>query len=301
MHRLLDCYADSHASSFLEQTYTGILYPEADLTSQGISRYLAKLGADSTRRDFHKRYIAMTYPEGKSVGILIDSTGLPNNIDLPITALSNHGGGAVNEVRLIYVMDRETFNPIYCRAIPGNVVDVVALKGTISELKSLNVNVVYSVLDAAYNSESSLEELFSLGIGFMTRLISNRGLYKELLAQNCGTVMKPSNRLVYNKRLMFMTMNKVKLHNDRIAYAYIGVDTAKKFEGIRNLGLREDPKKPMSDEEFEMKTKAVCHDFVNENGQAGGTAVLLFASNDRADIRHEQKLRRIAPAWSPKP
>ncbi|MDR1085951.1 MAG: hypothetical protein LBP22_14125 [Deltaproteobacteria bacterium] len=53
-----------------------------------------------------------------------------------------------------------------------------------------------------------------------------------------------------------MTMNKVKLHNDRIDCAYTGVDTAKKFEGIRNLGLREDPEKPMSDEEFEMKTKA---------------------------------------------
>jgi transposase len=231
------------------------LYPAADLTSQGVSRYLAKLGADAIRRDFQKRYIAMMYPEGKTVGILIDSTGLPNECDLPLTALSNHGGGPVKEIRLIYVVDRETFNPIYYRAIPGNVVDVVTLKGTISELKSLNVNVGYSVLDAGYNSESNLEELFSLDTDFMTRLISNRGLYKELLSQNCDTVMKPSNRFVCNKRLMFMTMNKVKLPNDRIACVYIGVDTAKKFEGIRNLGLREDPKKPMTDEEFEMKTK----------------------------------------------
>jgi hypothetical protein len=255
MHRLLDGYADSHANAFLNQTYASILYPEADLTSQGISRYLAKLRIDAIRRDFHRRYIAMMYPEGKPVGVLIDSTGLPNDIDLHITALSNHGGGAVKEIRLIYVVDRDTFNPIYYRAIPGNIVDVVTLKGTISELQSVNVNVKYSILDAGYNSESNLEELFSLDINFMTRLISNRGLYKELLAKNCDTVMDPSNRIVYNKRLMFMTMNTVKLNNNRIAYAYIGVDTAKKFDGIKNLGLREDPKKPMSHEEFDMKSK----------------------------------------------
>ncbi|MDR1085950.1 MAG: hypothetical protein LBP22_14120 [Deltaproteobacteria bacterium] len=71
---------------------------------------------------------------------------------------------AANEVRLIYVTDRETFDPIYYRAIPGNIVDVAALKGTVCELKSLNVNVGYSAPDAGYNSESSLEELFSSGI-----------------------------------------------------------------------------------------------------------------------------------------
>jgi transposase len=52
-----------------------------------------------------------------------------------------------------------------------------------------------------------------------------------------------------------MTMNEVTLPNNRKAYAYIGVDTAKKFEGIRNIGLSEDPRKPMSDEEFDFKTK----------------------------------------------
>jgi transposase len=195
------------------------------------------------------------YPKGKSVGILIDSTGLPNDINLPITAISNHGNGVVNEIRLIYVVDRETHSPIYYRAIPGNVVDVVTLKGTISDLKTMNVNVKYSVLDTGYNSESNLEELFSLGIDFMTSLISNRGLFNELLANNCDIVMKSTNRIIYNKRLLFLTMNKVFLPNNRQAYAYIGVDAAKKFDEIRNIGIREDPNKPMSDEDFDMKTK----------------------------------------------
>jgi hypothetical protein len=255
MHRLLECHADSHASSFLERTYTRVLYPAANLTLQGVSRYLAKLGREEIRRDFLRRYISMMDPERKSVGVLIDSPGPQNDIDLPITALSNHEIGAINEVRLIYVIDRETFNPIYYRVIPSNVVDVKTLKETIDEIQIMNFNVRYSVLNTGYNLESNLEGLFSLGIDFMTRLVSDRGLYKELLVKNCETIMHPSNRLVYNKRLLFMTMNKVTLPNNRKAYAYIGVDVAKKFDGIRNLGLRENPNDPMSNEEFEKKTR----------------------------------------------
>ncbi|MDR2199927.1 MAG: transposase [Deltaproteobacteria bacterium] len=253
MHRLLDEYADSHANAFMNQTYTCLLYPKADLTSQGISRYLEKLGQESIRKDFHRRYINMMCPNNKSVGVLIDSTGLSNDIDLPITAISNHGGGPVNEIRLIYVVDRETMSPIYYRAIPGNVVDVVTLKATISELLSLNVNIEYSVLDAGYNSESNLEELYSLDINFMTRLISNRGLYKDLLAEHCDSVMNASNRIVYNGRLIFMTMNKVKLPNNRTAYAYIGVDFDKKSIGIKQLSLREDQANPMPDDVYDKK------------------------------------------------
>jgi hypothetical protein len=254
MHRLLETYADSHANSFFEQTYTRLLYPTANLSSQGISRYLTKIGTEAIRRDFLRMYIDIML-QTKDSGILIDSTGLPNNVDLPITAISNHGSGPINEIRLIYVIDKDTYTPIYYRAIPGNVVDIVTMKGTVAELKTLNVNIKYAVLDAGYNSESNLEALFSLGIDFMTRLISNRGLYKDLLAKNCDSVMSAPNRLVYNSRVIFMTMNEVTVANNHKAYAYIGVDLHKKYDGIKKISLREDPKHPLSDEEYDKLTK----------------------------------------------
>jgi hypothetical protein len=34
MHRLLDGFADSHANAFFQQTYTIVLYPTANMTSQ---------------------------------------------------------------------------------------------------------------------------------------------------------------------------------------------------------------------------------------------------------------------------
>jgi hypothetical protein len=273
MHRLLDCYADSHANAFLEQTYACILYPKADLSPQAISRYLAKLGIEAIRRDFLRRYIAMMYPQENPVGILIDSTGLPNEMQMTMNAVINHGNGPIKETRLIYVVDKESFSPIYYRAIPGDVVDIATLQGTIRELKALNVNIRCSVLDAWYNSESDLEDLFSLEIDFMTRLISNRGLYKELLAKNCDAVMHPSNRLVYNQRLIYMTMNKVKLPNNRDAFAYIGVDFAKKCEKVTNISLTENQDKPMTDEEFDEKTKT-----------AGMFVMISSLEMDKADV-----------------
>jgi hypothetical protein len=255
MHRLLDCYADSHAISFYQQTYSCVLYPKARMSSQSISKYLVKLGSEAIRRDFHRRYLSMMYPDNKPVGILIDSTGLPSDIDLALTAISNHGGESVNGIRLIYVVDRESMGPIYFRAIPGNVVDVVTLKGTIDELKALNVNIGHAVLDAGYNSAGNIEELYSLGINFMTRLISNRDLYKELLANNCDTIMRAKNRVLYNQRPLFMTMNKVALPNKREAYAYIGVDCAKRADAQRQLAQKEDPKAPLSDDEYDKRYK----------------------------------------------
>jgi hypothetical protein len=159
----------------------------------------------------------MMYPDKQSVGVLIHGTGMPNENNLSVSVISNHGGVPINEIILIYAVERETMSAIYYRAISGNIVDIATLKSTINELKNMNVNIVYSVLDAGCDSESNLEELYSLGIDFMTRLISNRGLYMDLLTKNCDLVIRPTNRIVYNKRQLLMAMNKVNTPNNRKA------------------------------------------------------------------------------------
>ena len=63
----------------------------------------------------------------EDAGILIDSTGLPNSIHFPLTAVSNHNGVISEEVRLIYVVQQDTRLPIYMRYVPGNIVDTTTL------------------------------------------------------------------------------------------------------------------------------------------------------------------------------
>ncbi|MDR2203551.1 MAG: hypothetical protein LBE76_04525 [Nitrososphaerota archaeon] len=106
--------ANCHANDWYEGNYARILYPKANLTSQRINNFLTAIGTEQTQRNFFTKYIKLL--EQKAIdtsSILIDSTGLPNNIHFPLTAIRNYNGETQNEVRLIYVVQQKTGLPIY--------------------------------------------------------------------------------------------------------------------------------------------------------------------------------------------
>jgi hypothetical protein len=108
--------ANCHAFDWWEGSYARLLFPKANLTSQRISDFLATVGGEIPLRGFFREYIAYVAGECSNSGnIVIDSTGLPNSIHFPLTAVSNHNGEISNEVRLIYVVQQETGLPIYFR------------------------------------------------------------------------------------------------------------------------------------------------------------------------------------------
>lgn len=96
--------ASCHAKIWYEGNYTYLAYPEANLTSQNISKVLKKLGREETQRRFFEDYLSCIYGDEDATGILIDSTGVPNATKMDITQISNHNGDINREVRLIYVV-----------------------------------------------------------------------------------------------------------------------------------------------------------------------------------------------------
>jgi hypothetical protein len=85
--------ANCHANDWWEGSYARILYPNANLTSQRISEFLSAIGNERTYRSFFKEYLKLiTGGKNNGVNILIDSSGLPNSIHFPLTAISNHNG-----------------------------------------------------------------------------------------------------------------------------------------------------------------------------------------------------------------
>jgi hypothetical protein len=85
--------ANCHAQSWWEGSYARILYPKANLSSQRISDFLTAIGDEYTQREFFQEYFKMLDRSGTdSENVLIDSTGLPNSIHFPLTAISNHNG-----------------------------------------------------------------------------------------------------------------------------------------------------------------------------------------------------------------
>jgi hypothetical protein len=124
---ILGSSANCHAKEWWSGNYASLLFPNANLTSQRISDFLVDIGEEEALRGFFNAYIPIVGGSSDKTNILIDSTGLPNNIHFPFTAVSNHNGVISNEVRLIYVSQLETGIPIYFRYCPGNVIDVSTL------------------------------------------------------------------------------------------------------------------------------------------------------------------------------
>jgi hypothetical protein len=192
--------ANCYAQVWWEGAYARILYPKASMQSQRISEILQELGDESHQRRFFHEYLR--YISSKcSKGILVDSTGLPNDILFPLTAINNHNGVISNEAGLILVVDRQSGLPLYFRYVAGNIVDVSTLKTTLSELRAYGVDANYAIVDAGYYSEGNIQELQSAGISFIMRLNPNRKLYKELVAKHAADLEDAKNHFLYATRV----------------------------------------------------------------------------------------------------
>jgi hypothetical protein len=230
--------SNCHAETWHSGSYARILYPNANLTSQRISEFLADIGEEAALRSFFSKYLPILGCRKGFSNILIDSTGLPNSIRFPLTAVSNHNGEISNEVRLIYVTDQKTGMPIFFRYCPGNVVDVSTLTRTIRELKAHGVNTKLAILDAGYYSDENIRTLFDENIAFVTRLKENRKLYKSLVADHIPGIESKKNIVGYNGRYAYIKRVKCELMEGYMAYAYVGLDIERKAIETKKLFVK---------------------------------------------------------------
>jgi len=220
--------ANCHAQNWWEGSYARILYPGANLTSQRISDFLASIGDEYSQREFFQAYFKLLSLSVTDIGsVLIDSTGLPNSIHFPLTAINNHNGEISNEVRLIYVVHHKTGLPIYFRYCAGNIIDASTLVRCIEELKAQGVDVKFAILDAGYYSDGNIRELFNQNISFITRVKENKVLFKELIAEHFDTLEERANLVEYNGRYVYIKRVACEIEGYD-AYAYIGLDIERK-------------------------------------------------------------------------
>ena len=199
----LESEANVHAKSWYNQNYAKYLFPKANISSQRISDFLRSIGTPEVRRDFllaHIKYLLESTDE--ELCVLIDSTGLPNKCDIPITRVSVHEGEVNIEFRLIAVVQKATGLPIYYEYIAGNIVDISTLERTIRILAEHNCNVEYCIGDAGYCCPSTMERLVLSGIEFMSRLNPTYNLFKDALKTNYDDMMKPEHAVRYRDRIV---------------------------------------------------------------------------------------------------
>jgi len=244
---ILSMHANCHAEDWWGLTYAKILYPKAQMSSQRISDALADIGSEDAKRGFFKEYFRFLERReigGKSNGIdsidngiLIDSSGLPNAVHLPLTAVNTHNGAVSEEIRLIYVVQQRTGLPLFFRYVAGNVIDVSTLTRTIAELKANGINTKFAILDAGYYTGKNADVLLDAKVSFISRLKSNLCVYKQVVKEHLATLEAKENLVRYNKRLVYIKCIPCMIGSkeDRPAYAYLCKDLTMKHELERHL------------------------------------------------------------------
>ena len=223
--------ANCDAIHWYEGNIVRLLYPKANLTSQRISDFLSSIGTAEKQMGFQKAYLGYVlehYKQDKN--ILIDSSGLPNNIHFPYTCWNIHNGKASNEARLIFVVQRSTGIPLYYRAVPGNIVDISTLERVFLHLDSLGIDISSCIMDAGYNSGDNLDLFYDENhickIGFITRIGSGDDAFKSMIKEEMGTLDAKENLVQYEDRYLFIKKKPIMVGSKKNnpAWLYLGLD-----------------------------------------------------------------------------
>jgi transposase len=234
-YKLLESSAMQHAAVWQEGNYAKIIFNNPNLSTQKISELLKILGNEQLQRKFFKFYLQNFRSEH---GVIIDSTGLPNNISSELTALGHHGDNIENEIRMLMVVDKITKQPLYFRYMAGNIVDVTTLKVTISELSRLGVHTQYALLDAGYCSADNIKLLCDNNISFLTRLPSGRTIYTQAITDTAETIETSEYFQIYGERALYIQKITVIIAIDDennkkyYGFAYVCCDIKRRAEEI---------------------------------------------------------------------
>jgi hypothetical protein len=232
--RVLEHQAYSYAAIWYSKSYAQILYPDAKLDSSTISEFHKKIGEESIYYNFFTSYLSLIFNNSDinsqiSLPILIDSTDLPNNIKTSLITISNNNDIINNEMRLIYVVDKNTKLPIFFRYIDGNIIDNSTLINTVNILSSYKLNIELIIIDAGYYSNNNLKQLVAYNMSFIIKMTKNSLEYNDLMKKHGADLKIAENGITYGVRSLYGKKVPVKLFGKEL-YAYIMLDINKAAE-----------------------------------------------------------------------
>ena len=210
-YRLVEGGGMNMVKEWYDGNFARICFPGLNLSSQRISEVLCQIGDEALWREFFLEYTKSIYSNN---GVIIDSTGLPNDIGISLTALGCHGGAIENEIRMIMVVDRMSSEPLYFRYVAGNIVDVSTLKTTMNELAALNITANYALLDAGYCSKDNIIAVYKAQISFLMRVPAGRIIYKEAVEKVLPTLESVENCVLYGERILYIKCEEVMLYGE---------------------------------------------------------------------------------------
>ena len=232
---ILSDKANDHAFLWYEGSIAKLLYPKANLSSQRISDFLNSIGdRNNVERFFNAHIEWIKHNISSDPAILIDSTGLPNNIHFPLSAISNHNGKVSREARMTTLVQRDSGFPLMFRILPGNINDVSTIARSINDLSIHDIQTDFVLMDAGYFKDENIEALYKADIDFVTRLPErNRTLYNKILEKGKDKLIQKDNLIKYNGRAVYILRLDCNLGlENHDGYAYLGYDVDRASEEI---------------------------------------------------------------------
>jgi transposase len=161
------------------------------------------------------------------------------------------------QIRFLLVVDKESLEPIYFRALSGNIVDVSTLKNTIMELRKFDVKNSFVYVDAGFFSEDNIKEMYVDEINFLTRLPAERIVYKQLINEEAKNLESLRNITRYGKRTLFVRQREIELFGRKV-FAHVVLDPQRKGREINRLGLNVIDEKDTNDGlEYELLSRGI--------------------------------------------
>jgi transposase len=223
-----------NAATWFEGNILSLLFKDANLSSQNISRIFKKLGNEKLQRDFFWEYLGTVHNVNN--GIIIDATSLPSQCNTDFNAWGRNDGGIDKQMRMLCVVDQVSKMPLYYRYLPGNILDVSTLEHTIRELTLFGIKNKFVLVDAGYFSETNILELYKKQIDFLTRLPTGRLIYKDIISNHISDIENMQYATRCNERAVFVKEVAVDLFGKK-GYAYIVLDPIRKAKELQQKML----------------------------------------------------------------
>ncbi len=229
LYRILGKAAMRRAQTWMDGSIARYIAPR-DLASQRISDFLMEFGDESNLRAFYGKYL-----RNPVQGISIDTTALPNQIDMGITQWGYSSEVMDEEIKLLLVMDRERRKPLYFRYLPGSILDVSSLQATNAEMEKLGIRSALTIMDAGFFSEDNLKSLHGK-TDFLIRVPANRSLYRDAI-ESSGNMEDPERAVRYGNRILFIQSGKAQFAGHDV-FVHTVLDPERRGRELRRYLLR---------------------------------------------------------------
>lgn len=219
----------------LEESFLPEMLALDDLpTSQRLSNFLIALSKEEEAQ--HRFFRSLVQEEDALVFDVTSLSSRSHNLDL-LEYGADYRSTGMPQMNLGLVVSLDSSLPIFYKAFPGSVNDVVTLKNLLQDVQELGVRRCQFVLDRGFYSEPNVKEMLEAGMEFIMPLPFGRGLAKRLVSQSNRALDDPRLGHLLDSKLYRVFETTVQLAG-RTLKAFVIVSEERRTMETRNLYAR---------------------------------------------------------------